>query len=153
MCYYRIQFQKRLASSLVGVSEIECVITGFSTNSASQAPMIQIGDSGGLETSGYSGEASNISSSTVTDSHNTGFLCSEESQISAAEVSYFTFTLRHMGSNVWAFSCVGSSTTGNTTMFIANGIKTLTGALDRLSITTSGGTATFDGGTAYVRSR
>lgn len=141
-----------LASSLSNISTIEGIIISWSSNTANQSPMIQIGDSGGLESSGYSGEAVVISTTAATESHNTGFLITKETDVDAAMAVFFSFTLRHMGSNVWAFNSTGS-VDSTVSLTISNGIKTLSAALDRISITTSGGSATFDDGTAYLRYR
>ena len=145
-----------LASSLVNVSEIEIHIEGFSTNLANQAPMIQIGDSGGLETASYSGTGNTINSNATASSGNSaGFLLSDETLFDAATVGDFKITLAHLGSNIWEIHSEGNMDTSGGTFHIAKGLglKTLTGVLDRVSITTSGGSATFDGGTAHVRTR
>ncbi len=140
-----------LVSSLSNVSEIDIYIEGFSTNTANQAPMIQLGDSGGLETSGYSGTGWSVNAGThLISSNSTGFLLSEESTYDAANVGDIHVALKHMGSNVWVCKTRGST---DTTTVGGEGAKTLTAVLDRVSLTTSGGAATFDAGIAYVRSR
>jgi len=140
-----------LASSLVDVNEIEVYIEGFSTDSDNQAPMFQIGDSGGLETSGYSGRGWSLNQTTyILTANSAGFFAGEETTQDMATVTDFVFILRHMGSNVWQANSHGSTTSVTKG---GGGLKTLTGALDRLTLTTSGGSAVFDGGTAHVRSR
>ena len=144
-----------MVSSLVGVSEIEIYIEAFSTNTDNQAPLIQIGDSGGLETSGYTGIGMSINSTPTyaSDANGAGFLLSSESLFDATGDGDFMIRLIHLGSNVWSLSANSSNLVGGTTLQMAVGVKTLSAALDRVSITTTGGTAEIDGGTALVRSR
>lgn len=137
-----------LVTSLSNVSEIEIYIDSWSSNTANQAPLIQIGDSGGLETSGYTGKGWRTSGDT---NHGAGFFIGDNG-IDAADAVICRIVLSHMGSNVWSLQGVGFETFNNISLG-ACGLKTLTGALDRVFLTTFGGTATFDGGTAFVRSR
>lgn len=139
-----------LLSSLSNVSEIEIYIELVSTNTANQAPMIQIGDSGGLETSGYSGRGWSSLGAHSSTNNSSGFLTAYETDFDAANNANFNIVLRHFGSNVWCFSATGAQD-GRTAG--GEGAKTLSAALDRVTITTSGGSATFDGGTAYARYR
>jgi len=141
-----------LASSLVSVNEIEINIIDFSTNTANQSPLIQIGDSGGLETSGYAGEGFRQDAALgATTANGEGFLIGDDAVQDAAQVARFSIVLRHMGSNVWVMSSMGQ--VDSNSLIGGEGTKTLSAVLDRVSITTTGGTATFDGGTAYIRSR
>ena len=140
-----------LSSLPAGVSEIEIYMSGVSTNTANQAPMIQIGDSGGLETTGYNGSGFRHTNASDTSSANSsGFLLSEELGFDAAIVGDFIVKLSHMGGNVWILDSHGNDD-ANSFNLKGLGDKTLSGVLDRVTITTSGGAATFDGGTAYAR--
>jgi len=140
-----------MASSLVDVSEIEVYIEGLSTDTDNQAPMIQIGDSGGLETSGYTGLGWSNSTNHQTSNNSAGYFASDELVFDSTNTGTFFFKLYHMGSNIWAFNCNGSI--GSGALMGGAGLKTLTGILDRVTITTSGGSAVFDAGTAHARSR
>ncbi len=143
-----------LASSLVGVSEIDILVFEFSTGTASQGPLIQIGDSGGLETSGYVGAVTMMfSGSTPQETFNTGFLVVRNTNQDASTVSSFNIRLLHMGSNVWVYQATGFEDTTTIGALIGTGRKTLTGVLDRVTITTDGGVAQFDNGIAFVRTR
>ena len=141
-----------LASSLSNISEIEVHIEAFSTDTNDQAPMIQIGDSGGLETSGYSGRGWLISTTAAISANSAGFFIGFQTDLDLGTILEFVLTLRHMGSNIWSMQAAGSTTSG-TTIIGGEGLKTLSAALDRVSITTSGGSAAFDGGEALVRYR
>ena len=139
-----------LVSGLTEVEEIDIHIEGFSTSAANQAPLIQIGPSGGLKTSGYSGRGwANLAGHSVT-ANGAGFLTCDETNFDAATAGNFVVTLKHMGSNVWSFSSIGD-TSG--LVIGGAGLVTLSGELDQVTITTTGGAGTFDGGTAYLRSR
>ena len=145
-----------LASGLVGVSEIEIFINGFSTDTDNQAPMIQIGDSGGLEATGYAGYTMSTNGlADNTDSHSTGFFIGPEAVFDTADTTNaLRLRLLHMGSNLWVCEGGGYNLNGaNSQMLVSVGNKTLSGVLDRVYVTTSGGTAVFDNGTAVVRSR
>lgn len=137
-----------LLSGVSGVNEIEITIKDFSTDSANTAPIIQLGDSGGLETSGYSGSA--LADGATADSNSSGFLLINNSAQDAGDSSDFSVVLRHLGSNVWALDSNGLRANAK---IMALGDKTLSDVLTQITITTEAGTATFDGGTAYVRHR
>jgi hypothetical protein len=141
-----------LLSGVSDVNEIEIWITGASTNSNDNAAIIQIGDSGGIETSGYdcdtvSVSATGTSNQTFTD----GFSPTPDANMDLADTCFYFCTLRHMGSNLWAFR--GDMQSGTVRLQNGVGDKTLSGTLTQMVLTTRGGTATFDGGTAYVRYR
>jgi hypothetical protein len=54
-----------------------------------------------------------------------------------------------LGSNLWSASgCLGA--TGINYSFVTGGVKTLSGTLDRLRITTVNGTDTFDAGSINI---
>ncbi len=138
-----------LDSGLSDVDQIIIQIEGFSTNTANQSPMIQIGPSGGLETTGYSGRAMSITSSGSNgDDNSNGWQASNNSNIDAATVTTFTAFLKHLGSNVWNCLILGA-VAGSSRMITTSGIKSLAGPLTQYAITTSGGSATFDAGTGY----
>lgn len=119
-----------------GVNEVEIYLTGVSL-SGTAGILIQIGDSGGVETTGYdAGCGFGSGGSTSTE----GFI------IAVGSASYeltAVVTLRHMGSNKWI---MGSQhhLNGATDATTAAGFKTLSGELDRVRITTTNGTDTID---------
>ena len=117
------------------VNRITVLLDGVSTNGTS-AMIVQLGDSGGVETSGYSGS----SGSTLFTS---GFIFANPGLASA--VVHGQVTLCRLTGNTWsAFGGVGlSSTAAQGTLA---GTKTLSAVLDRIRITTAGGTDAFDAG-------
>lgn len=124
------------------VRRITIMINFFSQNGAG-IPMIQIGDSGGIETSGYAGSVSGTTAgSDSSANHSSGFLLASGSD--AADVVHGIGTLVNTAGNIWIFSWNGSLSNEEYT-FVSAGTKALTATLDRVRLTTDTGT-TFDGG-------
>ena len=142
-----------LASSLSDINEIEIYLDDPSTNTNSQTPLIQLGDSGGLEATGYDGNTTNTgASSTASDAFSSGFQNTPNAQWASTSAGHMKMQLSHMGSNVWTFRG-GANLDGSGRTMTGTGIKTLSGTLTQFALTTTGGTATYDGGTAYARYR
>ena len=126
------------------VKRITVMLSGVSTNGTS-IPQIQLGDSGGVEVTGYVSGAftSNTNNSTST----TGFLLGGAS--TAAYIRSGNAQICLMGSNLWSFSYAGGVTV-STSGEVSGGNKTTTGTLDRVRITTVNGTDTFDAGSINI---
>jgi len=139
-----------LLSGLTKVNEIEIQLEAVSTDIDNQAPMIQIGDIGGLAVTGYTGRASHIASGITMATNSTGFFLGENANFDLADGAWISVSIKHMGSNVWALNSTGHTGTG---LLSSSGTKQLSGLLDRVTLTTSGGSAVFDVGTAYVMYR
>jgi len=131
------------------VKRITVMFDGVSTSGTS-LPQIQIGDSGGFETSSYTGKASNIATSSVTvAAHNSGFLLSSASGAASTRYGTVTLNLLNSSSNLWACTGILTVTDADLTVTVA-GTKALSGTLDRVRITTVGGSDTFDAGTINI---
>jgi hypothetical protein len=129
------------------VKRVTVMFSGVSTNGTS-LPIVQIGDSGGVETSSYSGTSNVIQNGSATQAiaHSTGFSMSGASSISAASTFFGTVVLTQITGNTWVASI--NLGTGNVAATITGGgSKALSAALDRVRITTVGGSDTFDAGT------
>lgn len=125
-------------------------LLGVSTNGGSQL-MVQLGDSGGVETTGYLGGAATSSSSvTSTASDSAGFILEAGGAFTAASIRYghIVLTLSD-ASNTWSMSSVTALTAGNVVSQAAGGKQT-SAALDRISLTTVGGTEAFDSGSINI---
>jgi hypothetical protein len=109
--------------------------------------LIQLGDSGGVETTGYISTSVNINnaSGTAGASSTSGFTITS---LSAAGIFSGHLTLTLIGSNLWIGSHSGKLGTANITS--GGGSKTLSDTLDRVRITTSNGTDTFDAGSINI---
>ena len=125
------------------VKRITVMFNGVSTNGTSVV-QLQIG-SGSFVTTGYAGAAF---VTTANSNMSTGFLTSA-SPGSAANIRYGIATLTTLGSNIWIFSVVHGYSDGAYTAYGGGGL-TLSGALDRVRITTVNGTDTFDAGSINI---
>jgi hypothetical protein len=123
------------------------MFNGVSTNGTS-IPIVQLGDSGGVETSGYLGSVSYAiqGGTSGAATHNQGFYFIHTH---AATFAYYgLLIITNLDSNTWAIT----GTLGNSTAFTTQlgGIKALSAALDLIRITTVNGTDTFDAGTINI---
>ena len=123
---------------------ITVMLSGVSTSGAAQVG-VQLGDSGGIETSGYIGGgydgATTYATQSTSFSDNTG---------ASTTVRYhiYTLTLIDGSTNTWACQMLGGFSTNGFRGFA--GTKSLTGTLDRIRLTTVNGTDTFDAGSANI---
>ena len=128
---------KRVTINLVGVSL-----------SGSADPLFQIGDSGGVETTGYTGAGSRINAATpATASYTTGFGLNYGGASNAFSGSII-LTLVDASTNTWNAAGI-FALSGNVTLLVA-GTKSLSATLDRVRITSTNGTDTFDAGSINI---
>jgi hypothetical protein len=130
------------------VKRITVMFSGLSTNGTS-VPLIQIGDSGGIETSGYAGSAGFVRD---TNSANTaGFTDGFRFNYShaAASVYHGHALITNVSSNLWVASVIGGDSDSSRQLF-AGGSKTLSATLDRVRLTTVNSTDTFDAGSINI---
>jgi hypothetical protein len=131
---------KRVTVEFIGVSL-----------SATAVPVIQLGDSGGVETTGYissGGFILNAGASGVLQA-TTGFPVSQASIATATYHGAATFTLANASTNLWVAS--GVMTRGDAaSICLLAGSKTLSAVLDRVRITSTTGTDTFDAGSINI---
>ena len=124
---------------------ITVMFSGVSTNGSSLM-QVQIGDSGGVENTGYAGETwqANTNNAALTGS---GFVIGVSN--GATFITYGTLTINLLGSNTWvATGIFGRTVTVDAVIIGAS--KTLSDTLDRVRITTVNGTDTFDAGTINI---
>ena len=131
------------------VKRITVMFSGLSTNGTS-AKLIQIGDSGGIESTGYIGIGSTNSTAAVTSitNYTTGFGINNSSVAAQTDQGVATLTLTDAATNLWAFTSMAGR--DNAVMMFGAGSKALSGTLDRVRITTVNGTDTFDAGTINI---
>lgn len=127
------------------VKRITVMFDGVSL-SGTDSFLIQIGDSGGLETTGYNGGGARFALSTFQSAtFTTGFGFNNST---AACLYSGSVVITNVTGNTW----VASGTLGGTTTEFSNilgGSKTLSAQLDRVSVTRTG-TNTFDAGTINI---
>lgn len=121
---------------------ITLLLNAVSTSGTSNF-LTQIG-SGSITTSGYVSGSSTVVSSEVSGSSTAGFILINAG---AANTYNGSIVITTIGSNVWIASGVVQFATQG---IVSGGSVTLSGTLDRLRLTTVGGTDTFDAGTVNI---
>lgn len=128
------------------VKRITVMFDGVSTNGTS-TPIIQIGDSGGIETTGYNSVASAMSSS-VTSGTFTNCFPLAPATTAATNTINGVVQIVNLNLNTWCES--GNLAYPNASSVLSAGSKTLSNTLDMVRITTANGTDTFDAGTINI---
>jgi len=123
---------------------ITVMFSGVSTNGTS-TKIIQIG-AGSFTTSGYVSSASGGAVGVTTVSSTAGFILTNATV--AADTINITCVITNVTGNTWLSSSSGSTTAP--AFRVGNGTIALGGTLDRVRITTTNGTDTFDAGTINV---
>lgn len=132
-----------------GVKEISISFAGVSTTGA-DVILIQLGDSGGIETTSYNGTGSGFATGVGTTSYTSGFGITNSSASGNIFYGHMTLRLENSSNNTWSalgfFSYPNFPAGG-----ISGGVKSLSATLDRVRITTTGGTDTFDAGEINIQ--
>jgi len=133
-----------------GVRRITLTLSGVSTNGTSP-PLIQIGSTT-YATSGYLGANSVLGAAVVTVNFTTGFgIGVNTTQWSASQTISGTLILSLHNGNTWSCNgIVGTSNVANQYLTSGSSGTAITSTLDRVRITTSNGTDTFDAGTINI---
>lgn len=129
------------------VKKITVMCIGVSQNSAGQTIILQVG-AGSVTTTGYSSSSAFIAPSTDSGSLTTGFPITRG--IGAAAAFHGIATICSFGSNSWVFSSTMADAPVQGQVHFGAGSVVLGGTLDRVRLTTVGGTATFDAGTVNI---
>lgn len=130
-----------------GVRRITVMFSGVSTSGTSPVE-IRLGTSGGVESTGYLSGANGITGT------NTCFQQVSTTGVViigalAASTRQGQIQISNISGNIWsAFGCIYRSDDGAVGSLSAT--KTLSGTLDRIRITTVGGTDTFDAGSINI---
>jgi len=125
-----------------GVKRIKVMFNGVSTNGTSPI-IIQLGDAGGVEPTGYvAASLSSGGNSTFTAGFGTAAL-------TAADVIYGCVTLDLMNAASFTWGASGVINTASIGLSIS-GRKSTSAVVDRVRITTVGGTDTFDAGAINI---
>ena len=127
------------------VKRITVLFKAVSTNGSSPV-MVQLGDAGGIETTGYSGSVDFVEDNAAGTTFSTGF--NIDRTLSASDLRTGQMTIVLFGSNNWNETSLISTTL--TTLCIGAGDKTLSDTLDRIRITTVNGTDAFDAGSINI---
>lgn len=130
-----------------GVTEITVMLEQVSTNGTSDY-IIQIGDSGGYEASGYTGGcAQDGTAGRVANSN--GFNIENAPVAGVVCDAVARLTLKDAANNTWM--CTGTSNDGgNNSNYFFSGAKSLSSVLDRVQVTTDSGSNSFDAGSINI---
>lgn len=130
-----------------GLKRITIMFNAISLSSTDSI-LVQIGDSGGIESTGYVSTSAAVfgANTTSCDSSTSSFLFR---LANATRVISGHMILTHLGSNLWVSSHSGGSTAGGPLAIVGGGTKTLTGELDRVRIAAGGGN-TLDSGSVNI---
>jgi hypothetical protein len=143
------------ADIITGIStsivSIQIFVWFWSSNAANQPIVLQLGDSGGYETTGYISKANYTATAT---SRTDGFHHSPAAGSDAADTSSCWFDLWKWAdsSQIW-FSRMHANEATKTSVRGHVGWKELSGNLTKIQLTTAGEVATFDSGDAVARYR
>jgi hypothetical protein len=124
------------------VKRITVMYSGVSTSGTSNW-LLQLGDSGGFETTNYQSGSSYNGADDVSAS---GFLVIFG--VTAAYLSSGSVVLTKVDGNTW--TAFGGITNNVTATYVCAGTKTLSDTLTQVRITTVNGTDTFDAGTINI---
>lgn len=129
-----------------GVKRVTVMLNGVSTNGTSNI-LVQLGDSGGVETSGYTSR-SNDASGQVTST--AGFVLTRALGTAAdTQFGQAIISLLDSATNTWV-QTANINDVGQNAVVYSAGAKALTATLDRVRVTTVNGTDTFDAGTVNI---
>jgi len=127
-----------------GVKRVTICFVGVSTTSTS-LPLVQLGDSGGIETTGYQSVVGNRASETQSTA---GLVVYQSPSAASSLDGAVILTQEHSTNNTWVMNVTMSQR--DASISFGAGSKSLSTTLDRVRITTVGGTATFDAGSVNI---
>ena len=125
-----------------GTKRFKVKPVAMSTNGTS-VMIVQLGVSGGIETSGYTGTVESGSSRT---SFSTGIMLTQSGAATFSLDGELTFELADASTNTWTCSGVMSANNSAVASYSISGAKALSGELTQFRVTTVGGTDTGDAG-------
>jgi hypothetical protein len=134
-----------------GTKLIVISLNGFSFASTDGQLEVTIGDSGGLETSGYSSVATSSDQVTAELETSDAFNCaaSNSQQVASLHSGQITLTLEDSSAFTWVMISSIAAVGSNDTFSWGAGAKTLTAELTQLSVSMHNGT-TFDAGSINI---
>ena len=133
------------------VKRITVMFNGVSTNSTS-VRQIQLGYSGGVETTGYTGSVATTNSSGSGNNaafSGAGFALQNSGNTLAADSLYGSIVFTNVSGNIWTGTGILVASNQPASFYVA-GVKTTSGVLTTVRITTVNGTDTFDAGSINI---
>ena len=130
------------------VKRVTVMFSGVSTNGTSNV-QVQLGTAGGFQTTNYLGATSILTGVSAPANFSSGLLITGAMGAGVLLHGALTLAVVDAASGTWASTTItGRSDTNQ--LNVGGGTKTLSGTLDRVRITTVGGTDTFDAGTINI---
>jgi hypothetical protein len=130
------------------VKRITVMFDGVSTNGSS-VPIIQLGDAGGFELTGYISTSTDFQGAGLAVvSQTTGLSIVAQQVNTYANVGSYTLSLLNLATNTWTGG--GNFVSSSVRNSFSAGSKSLSATLDRVRITTVNGTDTFDAGSINI---
>ena len=138
-------------------SWVKCITVmfeGVSTNGSS-LPVIQLGDSGGIENTGYASQGTMCGGNTYfpSSTSTSSFLIADTGYSQASSTYTGSIVITNISSNTFISSSVidmRNRVGTNPVIGLGSGSKSLSATLDRVRITTVNGTDTFDAGSINI---
>jgi hypothetical protein len=125
------------------VKRITVIFSGLSLTSTADI-LVQLGDSGGIETTGYVSSGSATGTGAAISTSTTGMIIRSAA---AASITSGIMTIQNLTGNSWVASYSGKQS--STSSSYGGGDKTLSDTLTQIRITTTS-TDTFDAGTVNI---
>lgn len=132
----------------VGVKQIVISLEDV-TNTASDNYLLQIGDSGGIEATSYYSNYNVLTSGVTGTNFNVSDSIIRIDRNGTAVSGNILISLLDSSTNTWTATAVVLG--GVTRISIASGKKSLSATLDRVRLTTVGGTGTYNGGKMNIQ--
>ena len=130
-----------------GVKGLKIVFELVSFSGSNDEMEIQIGDAGGLETSGYSSMAATGDNTGY--SGTAGYAIGMDAEVGDAHSGIIELALKDATNNTWCLSGVIADDNQTADTYMCGGVKSLSATLDRVSFATENG-RTLDGGSIAI---
>jgi hypothetical protein len=131
------------------VKRITLMLNGVSTSGSSNY-LVQLGDAGGVETTGYVSASTTTNTTAASTSSTAGFIIRISTGDGAGTIMTGSIIFTLGGTNTWFAQGVLSAGTATPSSFQVSGVKTLSDVLTTVRLTTVNGTDTFDAGSVNI---
>jgi hypothetical protein len=133
--------------------EVKILLSGVSIDAANQHVVVQLGDAGGYETTGYTSYVERNSGASAVLSDTDGFHTSLDADTDAAHTMDGVITLTRWDTSEHLWMAQIMTVNSLPLIFYGFGTKTLSEALTSIRLNTQSGTDNFDAGEARVMYR
>jgi hypothetical protein len=134
------------------VKRITVMFNGVSLSGTAYM-QVQLGDSGGIENTGYTGSVTILGNggTGVSTALSAGFQTENFTYWVAASTRMGMMTITNVSGNIWTANwALGATGTSPAANAFGGGVKTLSDVLTQVRVTTTNGTDTFDAGSINI---